>query len=72
MKRDWRPGLIVSNNYIAVLYLSMFTDKVQVLEFPGAFGGLLAFGLPLLLLVDFFSILVHIASDRKNEEGKKE
>ena len=41
-------GLIVSNNYIAVLYLSMFTDKVQVLEFPGAFGGLLAFGLPAL------------------------
>ncbi|MFP4086645.1 MAG: 3TM-type holin [Desulfobacteraceae bacterium] len=50
LQRNWRPGLmtlfglIVANNYIVVPYLSMFTDKVQVLEFPGAFWGLLVTG----------------------------
>lgn len=50
LQRNWRPGLmtlfglIVANNYIVVPYLSMFTDKVQILEFPGAFWGLLVTG----------------------------
>jgi len=50
LQRNWRPGLmalfglIVANNYIVFPYLSMFTDKVKVLEFPGAFWGLLVTG----------------------------
>ena len=40
LQRNWRPLLmlviilIVANNYLLVPYLSLFTDKVQILELP--------------------------------------
>lgn len=50
LQRNWRPLLIMCfvlilfNNYILVPYLSAFTDKVKVLEFPPQFWNLLLVG----------------------------
>ena len=50
LQRNWRPLLmmcfiaILANNYILVPYLSIFTDKVRVLEFPPQFWNLLLVG----------------------------
>lgn len=47
---SWRPSLmyviiaILANNYLIFPYLSMFTDKVIVLEFPANFWTLLTVG----------------------------
>ena len=50
LQRNWRPMLmviimaIVANNYIVVPYASMFTERVAVLDLPGALWGLLTTG----------------------------
>lgn len=50
LQRTWRPLLmlmiigIVANNYIFVPYLTMFTDKIAVLELPGGLWALLNVG----------------------------
>ena len=50
LQRNWRPLLmlcfivILANNYIIVPYLSAFTDKVRILEFPPQFWNLLLVG----------------------------
>lgn len=50
LQRNWRPILmmvvisIIANNYILFPYLSMFTDKVTVLELPTALFALLTAG----------------------------
>jgi len=50
LQRNWRPMLMLSimaivvNNYILFPYLSMWTDKVTVLELPGGLWGLLTTG----------------------------
>jgi hypothetical protein len=50
LQRSWRPMLmliamaIIANNYILVPYLSMFTDKVAVLELPDGLWTLLVTG----------------------------
>lgn len=50
LQANWRPmlmcifGLIVLNNYLLFPYLSMFTKKVVVLNFPDAFWNLLTVG----------------------------
>lgn len=51
LQRNWRPltmmifVLIVANNYLIFPYISMWTDKAIVLEFPSAFWGLLTIGI---------------------------
>ena len=50
LQRNWRPILmltivfIIFNNYVMVPYLSLFTDKVVVLELPGGLWALLNVG----------------------------
>ena len=50
LQRNWRPLLmliaivILANNYIVLPYLSMFTDKVAVLEMPDGLWTLLVTG----------------------------
>ena len=50
LQRNWRPllmmnfVLILFNNYVLVPYMSIFTDKVKVLEFPEKFWILLIIG----------------------------
>lgn len=50
LQRNWRPLLmlcfiiIIANNYILFPYLSVFTDKVRVLQFPPEFWNLLLIG----------------------------
>ena len=50
LQRNWRPLLMINfvaiifNNYILVPYLSIFTDKVKVLQFPSEFWNLLLIG----------------------------
>lgn len=50
LQRNWRPLLMINfvvilfNNYILFPYLSVFTDKVRVLEFPSEFWNLLLIG----------------------------
>lgn len=50
LQRNWRPllmlnfVLIIFNNYILFPYLSIFTDKVKVLDFPPEFWNLLLIG----------------------------
>ncbi len=50
LQRNWRPILMLSfiailvNNYILFPYLSIFTDKVRMLEFPDEFWTLLQIG----------------------------
>lgn len=50
LQRNWRPILmltvigIIFNNYVMVPYLSLFTDKVVVLELPGGLWSLLNIG----------------------------
>ncbi|RUM32670.1 MAG: hypothetical protein DSY42_00490 [Aquifex sp.] len=50
LQRNWRPLLMLTfililfNNYVLVPYLSMFTDKVKILEFPPEFWNLLIVG----------------------------
>ena len=50
LQKSWRPLLmmavmaIVVNNYILFPYLSMWTDKVVVLELPGGLWALLTTG----------------------------
>lgn len=50
LQRSWRPMLMVAvmaiivNNYILFPYLSMWTDKVVVLELPGGLWALLTTG----------------------------
>lgn len=50
LKSNWRPILmltivaIVANNYILVPYLSMFTDKVTLLELPDKLWNLMIMG----------------------------
>ncbi len=50
LQRSWRPLLMLSvmaivvNNYILFPYLSMWTDKVVVLELPGGLWALLTTG----------------------------
>jgi len=50
LQRNWRPILMISitailvNNYILFPYISMFTDKVTMLEFPGGLWTLLTTG----------------------------
>ena len=50
LQRNWRPLLMISitailvNNYILFPYISMFTDKVTMLEFPGGLWTLLTTG----------------------------
>jgi hypothetical protein len=50
-QRNWRPTTmlvfvaILANNYIIFPYLSMWTDKVTVLEFPQPFWALLTTGI---------------------------
>lgn len=50
LQRNWRPILmlvivaIVANNYIIYPYLSLFTDKVAVLELPDKLYNLMTVG----------------------------
>ena len=50
LQRNWRPILMLSivaivvNNYILFPYLSMFTDKVVILELPNALFNLMTVG----------------------------
>jgi len=50
LQRNWRPILmltivsIIFNNYVLVPYLSLFTEKVAVLELPGGLWALLNVG----------------------------
>jgi len=50
LQRNWRPMLmltiivIVANNYILYPYLSIFTDKVHVLELPDKLWALMEIG----------------------------
>lgn len=50
IQRNWRPTLmmviiaIVANNYILFPYLSLFTDKVTMLELPKELFNLLSVG----------------------------
>lgn len=50
LQRSWRPMLMVAvmaivvNNYILFPYLSLWTDKVVVLELPGGLWALLTTG----------------------------
>lgn len=50
LQRNWRPLLmltviiIIFNNYVLVPYISMWTDKVAVLELPGGLWALLTTG----------------------------
>lgn len=50
LQRNWRPMLMVSitaiivNNYIIFPYVSIWTDKVVVLELPKALFGLMTVG----------------------------
>ena len=50
LQKSWRPLLMMSvmaivvNNYILFPYLSMWTDKVVVLELPGGLWALLTTG----------------------------
>jgi hypothetical protein len=50
LQRSWRPMLmlvvitIVANNYVLVPYISMFTDKLTVLELPDGLWTLLVTG----------------------------
>ncbi len=50
LQRNWRPMLMVAvmaivvNNYILFPYLSLWTDKVVVLELPGGLWALLTTG----------------------------
>ncbi len=50
MQRNWRPILmmviivIVANNYVLVPYLSLFTDKITMLELPKELFTLLSVG----------------------------
>ena len=50
LQRNWRPILmmvsvvIIANNYIAFPYLSIWTDKVAVLELPTGLWALLTAG----------------------------
>lgn len=51
LQRNWRPmmmvmfGAIVANNYILYPYLSLFTDKVVVLDVPADLWDLIKLGL---------------------------
>lgn len=51
LQRNWRPLLmltiiiIVANNYILYPYLSMFTDKAQVLNLPSELWSLMQIGI---------------------------
>ena len=50
LQRNWRPILmltivsIIFNNYVLVPYLSLFTDKVTILDLPGGLWALLNVG----------------------------
>jgi len=50
LQRNWRPLLmlviivIVANNYILYPYLSIFTDKVRVLDLPDKLWALMEIG----------------------------
>lgn len=50
LQRNWRPLLmltiitIVANNYILAPYLSIWTDKVKVLDLPERLWGLMEIG----------------------------
>jgi uncharacterized membrane protein len=50
LQRNWRPLLmlcviaIIFNNYVLVPYLSLFTDKVAILELPNGLWALLNVG----------------------------
>ncbi len=50
LQRNWRPLLmltiiiIVANNYILYPYLSIFTDKVRVLDLPDKLWNLMEIG----------------------------
>lgn len=50
LKSNWRPVLmltivaIVANNYLVYPYLSMFTDKVVILELPDKLWNLMLIG----------------------------
>jgi len=50
LQRNWRPLLmlviitIVANNYIVYPYLSIFTDKVKVLDLPDKLWALMEIG----------------------------
>jgi predicted MFS family arabinose efflux permease len=50
LQRNWRPMLmvtivvIVANNYVIFPYLSLFTDKVKVLELPSQLFTLMSLG----------------------------
>ena len=50
LQRNWRPMLmliimiIIFNNYVLFPYLSMWTDKVAVLDLPGGLWALLTTG----------------------------
>lgn len=50
LKSNWRPILmltivaIVANNYLVYPYLSMFTDKVVILELPDKLWNLMTLG----------------------------
>jgi len=50
LQRNWRPILmltivsIIFNNYVLAPYLSLFTDKVTILDLPGGLWALLNVG----------------------------
>ncbi len=50
LQRNWRPMLMLNfvfilfNNYVLVPYLSIFTNKVKILDFPEQFWSLLIVG----------------------------
>jgi len=50
LQRNWRPILmltivsIIFNNYVLAPYLSLFTDKVAILDLPGGVWALLNVG----------------------------
>ena len=50
LQRNWRPILmltivsIIFNNYVLAPYLSLFTDKVAILDLPGGLWALLNVG----------------------------
>ena len=50
LQRSWRPVLmlvvvaIIANNYLLVPWLSLFTDKVAVLDLPGELYTLMTVG----------------------------
>ena len=50
LQRNWRPILmltivsIIFNNYVLAPYLSLFTDKVAIIDLPGGLWALLNVG----------------------------